>query len=177
MTTPTPLHPSNHRKAFSALTADQRASFRELIDLYILTEDPVGEHRAAGEDPTQMIHDMGFLAWHEYFLAKLEDWLVVRQDASEFVPLPYWYPATPIPVELDNGNTQPNVPFPPELKLGAIALINDYKSLNAIVVPYHNDVHRASGGNMPDPRTSPMDPIFWSFHAFLMAIYEHWRYH
>lgn len=177
MTTPTPLHPSNHRRAFSSLPAAQRSHFRQLIDTYIVTEDPVGEHQAASDDPAQMIHDMGFLAWHEYFLAKLEDWLVVRHDASEFVPLPYWYPATPIPSELNNGNTQPNVLFPAELQLGSIAGIDDYMSLNAIVVPYHNEVHDQLGGQMPDPKTSPGDPIFWPFHAFLMAIYEHWRYH
>ena len=111
------------------------------------------------------------------FHSKVEDWLVVHQGASEFVPLPYWYPDTPIPAELDNGNTQPTEQFPPELKLGAIAQIPDYMSLNNIVVPYHNKVHDQMGGNMPDPDTSPMDPIFWPLHAFLMAIYEHWRYH
>lgn len=173
----TPLHPSRHRKEFSSLTAAQRARFRQLIDLYIATENPVGEHKAAGDDPAQMIHHMGFLAWHEYFLAKLEDWLVVRQNASEFVPLPYWYPATPVPPELNRGNKQPSEPFPPELKLGAIASIEDYMSLNEIIVPYHNKVHDQMGGLMPNPDTSPGDPIFWPFHAFLMAIYEHWRYH
>lgn len=51
-----------------------------------------------------MIHDMGFLAWHAVFVGKLEFWLVLN-DGSEFVPLPYWDPATPIPSELNNGNT------------------------------------------------------------------------
>jgi hypothetical protein len=28
---------------------------------------------------------------------------------------------------------------------------------------------------MPDPNTSALDPIFWPFHSFLLAIYEQWR--
>lgn len=60
---------------------------------------------------------------------------------------------------------------------GAIADIPDYMTLNNGLVPYHNAVHDNSGGQMPNPDTSPGDPIFWPFHAFLLAVYEHWRSH
>lgn len=171
-----PLHPSTHRQEFSRLTPQQRTRLRQLIDTYISTKDPVGEHFTAGHDMTQMIHDMGFSAWHYFFIGKLEHWLVTN-DASEFVPLPYWNPATPIPAELNNGNTSPNMPLPDALKPGPIAAIPNYMAFNDVIVPYHNLVHNNIGGNMPDPDTSPRDPIFWPFHAFLIAVYEHWRYH
>ena len=171
-----PLHPSNHRKAFSTLPAQQRTRLRQLLDTYINTQDPVAEHFAAGHDPNRMIHDMEFLAWHTVFIGKLEDWLVLN-NSSEFVPLPYWDPATPIPPELDNGNTNPNMPLPDSLRPGPIASIPDYMTLNNTIVPYHNMVHDNLGGQMPNPDTSPGDPIFWPFHAFLLAVYEHWRYH
>ena len=69
------------------------------------------------------------------------------------------------------------MPLPAGLRPGPIAQIPDYLTLNGLTVPYHNSVHNAMGGQMPDSRTSPGDPIFWPFHAFLMAVYEHWRYH
>jgi hypothetical protein len=171
-----PLHPSRHRKEFSRLTPQQRTRLRQLLDTYIATQNPVAEHFAAGHDMALMIHDMGFLAWHAVFVGKLEHWLVVN-DAGELVPLPYWDPATPIPPELDNGNTSPNLPLPDAFRPGAIADIPDYMTLNNGIVPYHNAVHDNSGGQMPNPDTSPGDPIFWPFHAFLLAVYEHWRYH
>ena len=174
-----PLHASKHRKEFSHLTPQQRTRLRQLLDTYIATQNPIAEHRAAGDHnnvPDLMIHGMGFLAWHAVFVGKLEHWLVIN-NASEFVPLPYWDPATPIPLELDNGNTSPNLPLPDEFRPGPIANIPDYMTLNNGIVPYHGLVHDHSGGQMPNPNTSPGDPIFWPFHGFLMAIYEHWRYH
>ncbi|GAC1366375.1 MAG: hypothetical protein NVSMB32_10620 [Actinomycetota bacterium] len=171
-----PLHPSHHRRQITALTPQQRTDLRTLIDKYIATKGPVAEHLAASQDDTLMIHDMGFLAWHAGFVGKLEHWLIMN-DAQHFVPLPYWDPATPIPSELDNANTSPNLPLPDSLRPGAIATIPDYMTLNTDAVPYHNAVHDASGGLMPNPDTSPGDPIFWPFHAFLIAVYEHWRNH
>lgn len=170
------LHPSNHRRPASTLTVGQRRRLRRLLDIYITTQNPVGEHLAATMNPAFMIHDEGFLAWHAVFVGKLENWLAVN-GAAVFVPLPYWDPATPIPMELDRGNTQPNVPFPDELKPGPISQIPGYEELNGLIVPYHNEVHNNAGGQLPFPSSSPSDPLFWALHAFLLAIYEHWRAH
>ena len=171
-----PLHPSIHRKPVSSLSPQQQAKLRQLIDTYIATQNPVAEHLAAGNNPMLDIHMMGFLAWHNVFLGKLENWLVMN-NGQEFVPLPYYDPATPIPAPLNKNNTNPNFPIPDSLRPGAIANIPDYMALNKLAADYHNKAHGKFGGQMPNPQTSPADPIFWPFHAFLVAVYEHWRSH
>ena len=171
-----PLHLSTHRTPVSSLSPQKQAQLRQLIDTYIITQNPVGDHAAAGNNPSLMIHDMGFLAWHNVFLGKLENWLVVN-GGQEFVPLPYYDPATPIPAPLNKNNTDPNFPLPNSLRPGPIANIPDYMALNQVAVDYHNQAHGRFGGQMPFAQTSPSDPIFWPFHAFLVAVYEHWRSH
>jgi len=172
------LHPSSHRKSISTLTASARQRLRQLLEIYIATQDPVGEHRRAGNDMTLHIHAHGFLAWHTVFIAKLEQWLVLN-GGGDFVPLPYYDPDTPVPAELNRGNTQPQPPvvFPDRLRPGPIADIPSYDVLNETIVPYHGDVHMGMGGQMPFAQSSPSDPIFYPFHAFLLAVYEHWRSH
>lgn len=171
-----PLGPLTHRKEVSALTQQQRTRLRQLLDTYINTRDPVGEHRRARMDPSVDLHGLGFIAWHYVFVGKLENWLAVN-GASEFVPLPYWDPATPIPAELNKSNTDPNMPLPANLRAGAVENIPNYVVLNSEMNSYHNIVHGPTGGQMPFPDTSPSDPIFWPFHAFLVAVYEYWRTH
>lgn len=176
MASPVPLHLSVHRKEVANLPHADRIKLRQLIDQYITTKNPVAEHLGAQSDPTLMIHDRDFLSWHMVFVGKLELWLT-SQGEQRFVPLPYWDAATPIPHEINRNNTPPNLPLPAGLRPGPIAAIPDYAALNDQVVPYHNAVHNASGGQMPNPQTSPSDPLFWPFHAFLIAVYEHWRSH
>lgn len=172
------LHPARHWRNVNNLTPQQRQRLRLLLDTYIATQDPVGEHRRAGNDMTLHIHEHGFLAWHTVFIAKLEQWLVLN-GGGDFVPLPYYDPDTAVPVELSRGNTkpQPPVPFPAALRPGPILDIASHQALVEIMVPYHNQVHDRMGGLMPFPQSSPSDPIFYPFHAFLLAVYEHWRNH
>src|SRR6266540_2670126 len=101
-----------HRKDVSTLSNAQLTQLRALLDQFINkpNNNPVAEHKAAGMDMSLMIHDMGFLVWHQHFLAKLEHWLVVNQG-EKFVPLPYWNPAESIPTELDKSNTNVNMPL------------------------------------------------------------------
>ena len=164
-----------HRKDVSTLSPAQRTQFRTLLDTFINkpTANPVAEHKAAGMDMSLMIHGPGFLTWHQHFVAELETWLV-NNGGAKFVPVPYWNPAKPIPAQLNNGNTNVNMPLPANLKPSALKTIATYTLLNNRVVPYHNAVHNGLGGNMPNPDTSPSDPIFWPFHAFLVAVYERW---
>ncbi len=175
---PHKIHPSRHRRSVDDLNNVQRQRLRNLLDTYIATQDPVGVHRAAAMNMNLHIHGHGFLAWHTVFIAQLEQWLVLN-GGGEFVPLPCWDPDTPIPVELNRGNHSPNppVPFPQQLRPGPIVDIVSYEALNNIMVPYHNAVHNDMGGQMPFPMSSPSDPIFYPFHAFLLAVYEHWRSH
>jgi tyrosinase-like protein len=165
-----------HRRDVSTMSSAQRTQLRALLDQYINkpADNPVVEHKAAGMDMSLMIHDMGFVAWHQHFLAKLENWLVLN-GGTKFVPLPSWNPAKPIPPQLNNGNTNVNMPLPANLRPNALKTITSYTTLNNRLLPYHASVHNAAGGHMPNPDTSPSDPIFWPFHAFLVAVYERWR--
>jgi hypothetical protein len=145
------------------------------LDSYINGPNkPVAEHKKAGKNMSMMIHEIGFLAWHQYFLTKLEHWLVTNNNAK-FVPLPYWDPANPIPSQLNKNNNNVNMPLPANLGQTALAQVTSYTELTNRILPYHAAVHNAAGGNMPDPEKSPGDPIFWPFHSFLLSIYEQWR--
>ena len=165
-----------HRKSVSTLGNANLTQLRALLDQYIVKpiDNPVTEHKNAGNDNSLMIHDMGFVAWHQHFVAKLENWLVMN-GGGQFVPLPYWDPAKPIPAQLNKNNQNVNLPLPANLRTAAIKTIASYDVLNARLVPYHGAVHDALGGQMPNPDTSPSDPIFWPFHSFLVAVYERWR--
>lgn len=163
-----------NRKNVSTMTAAKRTQLRTLLDAFISepVNNPVVEHLNAAMP--LMIHEEGFLAWHQHFLAEAENWLVLNGGA-DFVPMPFWDPAKAIPVELDNGNTSVFLPLPANLKPAALASVHTYLGINTRMLPYHGLVHDNAGGNMPDPDNSPSDPIFWPFHAFLVSIYEKWR--
>jgi len=172
-----PLHPTAHRREVSSLPSAAQARMRQLLDIYIATQNPVGEHLAAANNMALEIHGAGFIAWHAVFLAKLENWLAVN-GGGEFVPLPIWYPGTPVPASLDRGNNgSVNVPFPDRLRPGPIVDVPSYEEFNSLTLGYHASVHNQLGGQMPFPTSSPSDPIFYAFHAFLLAVYEHWRSH
>ena len=66
------IHPSQHRRSVNDLSAPQRQRLRRFLDTYITNQNPVGEHRAAGNDPTFHIRGHGFLAWHTIFISKRE---------------------------------------------------------------------------------------------------------
>ena len=164
------------RKNVNALSAAKLAQLRTLLDQFITkpADNPVTEHKNAGMDMSLMIHDGGFLAWHQHFVAELETWLV-NNGGSQFVPFPYWDPSKAIPAQLDKSNNNVNMPLPKNLRPAALKKINTYDVIDHRMVPYHNAVHNALGGQMPNPDTSPSDPIFWPFHAFLLSVYERWR--
>lgn len=165
-----------HRHNVSTIGNAQLVQLRTLLDLYIAkpVDNPIVEHKAAGQNMALMIHDMGFIAWHQHFVAKLENWLIMNGGA-QFVPVPYWDPANPIPAQLNKNNNNVNMPLPANLGSQALKTIATYDVLNARLLPYHGAVHNAAGGQMPNPDTSPSDPIFWPFHSFLLAVYERWR--
>ena len=66
------------RKNVSTLNTAKLSQFRTLLDQFIgkPNDNPVTEHKNAGMDMSLMIHDQGFVAWHQHFLAELETWLV-----------------------------------------------------------------------------------------------------
>jgi hypothetical protein len=127
------------------MTGASLSQLRTLLDQYINepTDNPVQEHKIAGMNMSLMIHADGFLAWHQHFLAELENWLVVN-GGGKFVPLPYWNPAQPIPSQLNNGNNNVNMPLPANLQPKALKSITSYKVLNTRILPYHAAVHNAA---------------------------------
>ena len=164
------------RKSVNTLPAAKLTQLRTLLDTFINkpANNPVTEHKNAGMDMDLMIHDQGFVAWHQHFLAELETWLV-NNGGAQFVPFPYWDPAKVIPAQLNKSNNNVNMPLPKNLRPGALKKITSYNVINGRLIPYHNAVHNALGGQMPNPDTSPSDPIFWPFHSFLVSVYERWR--
>src|SRR5947207_10496926 len=116
-----------HRKDVSTLSNPQLTQLPALLDQFIKkpTDNPVAEHKAAGMDMSLMIHNMGFLTWHQHFIAELETWLV-NNGGAKFVPVPYWNPAKPIPPQLDKNNTNVNMPLPTNLRPAALKQINSY---------------------------------------------------
>jgi len=165
------------RNVSTALTSLERKRLRTLLDRFIADPEanPVAEHLAAGADPDMHIHHLHFLQWHQGFISKCELWMLMN-GGERFVPLPYWDPKNRVPAALDkDNNTSINVPLPAELRDSALHSIRTYRTLNNRVVPFHNAVHDALGGNMPDPLVSPSDPIFWPLHAYLVRLYERWK--
>jgi len=157
------------------MTPVQRHAIRALLDTYIRDKHPVAEHHMADMDPTLDIHGRGLLAWHQHFLAELENWLLMNKGA-QFVPLPFWDPGNPVPPELNkNNNANINMPLPANFQGAGLAAFPDYDALNSAILPFHDNVHGALGGDMPFRHKSPGDPIFWPFHALLVAVYERWR--
>ncbi len=46
----------------------------------------------------------------------------------------------------------------------------------AIESPYHNNMHSLYvSGDMSDPSFAALDPIFWSFHAYIDLIWDRWQ--
>lgn len=46
----------------------------------------------------------------------------------------------------------------------------------AIEQPYHNEMHATFvGGDMANPSFAALDPIFWSFHAYIDLIWDRWQ--
>jgi hypothetical protein len=162
------------RQDVSAMSQVKRHALRALLDTYIRDKHPVAEHHKADMDATLDIHGRGFLAWHQHFVAELENWLVMNNGA-QFVPLPFWDPGNPVPPELNKNNTDVNMPLPAQFQGAALAAFPDYDAINTAILPFHNNVHNNLGGDMPNPHKSPGDPIFWPFHALLVAVYERWR--
>lgn len=172
-TTAPPLHLGKHRREVNDLSPAELTRLDAAIHEYVSgPANPVAEHAAAG--PT--IHGTRFLAWHYWFVGKLEDWLTLT-GRPDLTPLPYWNPALSIPEPLSHGNVSPAIALPEALRPGPIATIANYVAMNSEIVGFHDDVHMKSGGDLPNALVSPGDPIFWPFHAFLVAVYEHWRSH
>lgn len=169
-----------HRQNLNDLSPGDRTHLAETIQQYA-TPEIVGRHVNA---PLELHRDGSFfLSWHREYLAGLENFMV-EQGHPEWLPLPAWDPATPIPDEFnipDQGpdalqNLNPNISFSPEFDPENLDNFDNDEELGMelMMAPFHNSVHVAVGGIMGGFR-SPLAPIFWPWHSFIDDIWWTWQ--
>ena len=175
-----------HRPDLNSLPAASRTNLRNLMLTYI-NDAVVWAHNPS--NPNAIVHHMGEHAFitHRNFIGDLENWLAVS-GSGEFVPLPSWNPANPIPPEFnivkaqDNGtprpplvNLNPGLGKPAGLVPPALCGIGDAGSLwDVDVNPWHAAVHMSINGTMGDITIAPAAPMFFCWHGYVDEIYEDW---
>ena len=101
----------SHRRDLNTLSAAERTTLVNLMLNYI-DDAVVWSHNP--NNPNAIVHHMGEHAFvtHRNFIGDMEAWLATNGGA-QFVPLPSWNPANPIPAQFnvvkprDNGTTRP----------------------------------------------------------------------
>jgi concanavalin A-like lectin/glucanase superfamily protein/tyrosinase-like protein len=134
-----------------------------------------------------------FLPWHREYISDLENFLIA-EGHPEFVPLPKWDPAKPIPAEftaVDSdcssppscsalANTNPNLPLPSNLTPANIC--KNYSTAedlrlgppNPGLESWHNGVHVSIGGAM-GAFNSPAAVVFWPWHGMVDDVWRTWQ--
>jgi hypothetical protein len=123
-----------------------------------------------------------FLAWHRWYLLKLEQRL---QREDEHVTLPYWdwIKDPTIPTQLGSSSLlqgwnvdrqwdATKMPEPEELT--AAMKKAKFPVFQSRLETVHNYVHAAVGGQMKTA-SSPHDPIFFLHHANIDRIWSRWQ--
>ena len=174
----------SHRRSLNSLSVAERNTLVGLMLNYI-NDAVVWSHNP--NNPAAVVHHTGEHAFitHRNFIGDMEAWLATH-GGGQFVPLPSWNPANPIPAEFnvvkpqDNGtprpalvNLNPNRPKPPGLNPPALCGIANADVLwDANVDGWHGGVHLTIGGTMGDITIAPAAPIFFSWHGFVDEIYD-----
>jgi hypothetical protein len=165
------------RADLNTLSAANRTNLVNLILSY-LNDAVVAAH-------TTIIHnDIHIFTGHRTYIEGLEAFLAAN-GGGQFVPLPKWDPAKPIPAEFnvvkprDNGtqrnplvNLNPNRPKPSQFAIPAVWIFPNGDDLGDAVNPWHGGVHGAVGGTMSDFNQASAAPIFWCWHAYVDEIYS-----
>jgi len=174
----------SHRRNLNSLTGPERTTLVGLMLNYI-NDAVVWAHNP--NNPAAIVHHMGEHAFitHRNFIGDMEAWLATHGGA-QFVPLPSWNPANPIPAEFnvvkpqDGGaarpplvNLNPNLPKPASLNPPALCSIANADALWDVNVDgWHGSVHITIGGTMGDITIAPAAPIFFCWHGFVDEIYD-----
>jgi hypothetical protein len=155
---------------------------QQLVDLMLqyITDDVVAQH------PT-LVHDGELLfIHHRQYIGDMEAFLAAN-GGEQFVPLPKWDPATPIPSEFNVvkdedpvarpplENLNPSMPLPPEYRFPVLCDFESGEELGDSINPWHGGVHIAVGGTMRMFDVASAAPIFWCWHAFLDDVYWDWQ--
>lgn len=182
-----------HRSTIQSLSPAERTELASMIITYV-TPSVVQEHMDwhMGNGPGGMTgpgSGENFLAFHRTYIAKLEAYLTA-QGRPQYVPLRTWNPQTPIPPEFSHPgrvSSNPGIPLPtwatvaggtiPDPLFGHTAL-GQFASSDelgrALGFQFHGSVHNAIGGDMATFQ-SPLDPIFFPWHALLDDLWSEWE--
>jgi hypothetical protein len=178
----TPTQPFVRRNIYD-LTPSQRTTLVKAI-LAFITQPVLDEH-AMGHDWHHPSVGELFFTRHHAYLNQLEDYLLVK-GFSQFVPIPEWNPADPIPVEFRVAdplvtqaamNPTPNQVMPAQFADSQLCNFASASALAVALEDWHDGVHGAVGGAMSDVSSAPGAPIFWLWHGFLDDTYHEraWR--
>lgn len=172
------------------LTGSQQETLADLIQDFI-TAAVVDTHLT-----TPGIHGtLYFLPFHREYLNDLENFLISNGHA-EFVPLPKWDPAKPIPaaftaIDADCFgehpqacaplvDTTPQIALPSHLDFPGVCDNYDTTDLLSVGPPFpgleswHNPIHTTVAGSMKT-FSSPAAVIFWPWHAFIDDVWRTWQ--
>ncbi len=169
-----------HRPNLNNLPPSERILLAGLIQQYA-TPGIINMHSNA---VSSGVHNdpVGFLSFHRNYIAGLDTFLV-EQGYAQWVPLPAWDPAEPIPEEFNIPNSgperllnlNPNVSFSPEFDQENLTNFATVEELGMALMTRHNLVHARIGGVMNNLRRAPIAPIFWVFHSFVDDIWWEWQ--
>src|SRR5262245_28342442 len=170
-----------HRPDLNSLTAIERTGLVNLILSY-LTDSVVAVHTTINHSGEHLF------TGHRAYIEDLEAYLLAN-GGNQYMPLPKWNPANPIPEEFnvvkaqDDGtprpplvNLNPNLPLPEQFASPLLCDYQDADTLGSEVNPWHGGVHTTIGGTMGDFNIASAAPIFWCFHAFVDEIYYDWQH-
>lgn len=178
----TPTQPFVRRNIYD-LTPSQRTTLANAI-LAFITQPVLDEHAAGHDWHHPFVGELFFTRHHDY-LSQLEDYLLAN-GFSQFVPLPEWNPADPIPVEFRVAdplvtqapmNPTPNQVMPAQFADSQLCNFATASALAIELEDWHDGVHGAVGGAMSGLSSAPGAPIFWLWHGFLDDTYHErgWR--
>jgi hypothetical protein len=88
---------SQIRKDLNSFSPSERATLVNLMQQYI-TRKVIEDHCFQGNSTVEIHDDVNFLPFHRAYIEAMEDFLMSK-GYSQFVPLPYWLPSTPVPAE------------------------------------------------------------------------------
>jgi hypothetical protein len=161
------------------LNSAQRTALVNLMLSY-LNDGIVAQH------PTLDHFDRHLFTHHEQYIGEMEVFLKAN-GGSQFVPLPMWNPANPIPPEFNvvkprnDGtarpplvNLNPNQPKPTQYAYPGVCSFTNADDLGNAINGWHGGVHGSVGGTMGFLATASAAPIFWPWHKYVNTIYEDW---
>jgi hypothetical protein len=165
------------------LTPSQRTTLVNAI-LAFITQPVLDEHAMGHDWHHPSIGELFFIRHHDY-LNQLEAYLLVN-GFSQFVPIPEWNPADPIPVEFRVAdplvtqapmNPTPNQVMPAQFADSQLCNFASASELAVSIEDWHDGVHTTVGGAMSSTTSAPGAPIFWLWHGFLDDAYHErgWR--